>query len=65
MSERFTWRDEASPIIAEVIARVGLSDMKAFRRTLRDAYPWGELALNEQTPTLIRGCSVSVLRQGS
>jgi hypothetical protein len=35
------WRDSARPIIAEVIARVGRDDMKALRRALREAYPFG------------------------
>lgn len=42
MGNRFTWRDEARPLIAAVIARVGVNDMKAVRRALREAYPWGE-----------------------
>lgn len=37
-----TWRDSAAPIIANVIATVGLDDVKALRRALRDAYPFGE-----------------------
>lgn len=39
---RQTWRDEAAPIIARVIERVGRDDLTALRRALRDAYPWGE-----------------------
>lgn len=35
-----TWRDECAPIIAEVIQRVGKSDMKLLRRQLRKAYPY-------------------------
>jgi len=37
-----TWRDLARPIIARVIAEVGTSDMRALRRALRAAYPFGE-----------------------
>lgn len=37
-----TWRDHFRPIIAGVISRVGREDMKALRRALRDAYPFGE-----------------------
>ncbi len=37
-----TWRDHARPIIAKVIARVGRDDVKALRRALREAYPFGE-----------------------
>lgn len=36
------WRDIAAPIIHEVLVRVGTSDMKALRKGLRDAYPFGE-----------------------
>ena len=37
-----TWRNNCQPIIAEVIADVGTDDMKALRKALRDAYPYGE-----------------------
>ena len=37
-----TWREKARPIIAAVIARVGLDDRKALRKALVDAYPFGE-----------------------
>lgn len=37
-----TWRESAAPIIAEVIRRVGRSDMCALRKALREAYPWGD-----------------------
>ena len=36
-----TWRDEARPIIARVIATVGTSDRKRLKEALREAYPWG------------------------
>lgn len=36
-----TWRDQARPIIAEVIRRVGTADRKQLRAALREAYPWG------------------------
>ena len=35
------WRDHARPIIAEVIGRVGTADLKALRKALREAYPFG------------------------
>ena len=37
-----SWRDMARPIIGRVISEHGTSDMKATRRALRNAYPWGE-----------------------
>lgn len=37
-----TWRDHASPIIAKVIAETGTDDIKALRKALREAYPYGE-----------------------
>ena len=37
-----TWREHAAPIIADVIKRVGKSDIKALRKALREAYPYGE-----------------------
>lgn len=37
-----TWADKAAPIVARVIREVGRSDMKALRRALTQAYPWGE-----------------------
>jgi hypothetical protein len=36
------WRDEAAPIIAEVLQRVGTGDMNALRKALREAYPFGD-----------------------
>lgn len=39
-----TWRDDCAPIIAEVIERVGRDDMKALRKELRAAFPYGERA---------------------
>lgn len=39
-----TWRDNCRPIIRNVIQSVGRDDMKALRRALRDAYPYGERA---------------------
>jgi hypothetical protein len=39
-----TWRDEARPIIARVIATVGTSNRKQLKAALREAYPWGERA---------------------
>ena len=37
-----TWRDFARPRIAEVINQVGTEDVKALRKALRAAYPWGQ-----------------------
>ena len=37
-----TWRDHCAPIIAKVIDDVGIEDMKALRKALREAYPYGE-----------------------
>ncbi|KPX31928.1 Uncharacterized protein ALO77_00008 [Pseudomonas coronafaciens pv. garcae] len=42
-----SWADAAAPVVAEVIRRVGRSDMKALRKELAEAYPWGE---RENTP---------------
>ncbi len=39
-----TWRDNARPIIADVIKRVGSDDEKALKKALREAYPYGERA---------------------
>lgn len=39
-----TWREQAAPIIADTILRVGRQDQQALRRALRDAYPFGERA---------------------
>ena len=36
-----TWRDDCRPIIENVIADVGTEDMKALRKVLRCAYPYG------------------------
>lgn len=36
-----TWRSIAKPIIAKVIREVGTDDMKALRKALSDAYPFG------------------------
>ena len=37
-----TWRDHCAPIIAKVIAEVGVGDEKKLREALRKAYPNGE-----------------------
>ena len=37
-----SWADAAAPVVAEVIRSVGRGDMKALRKALADAYPWGE-----------------------
>lgn len=39
-----SWADRAAPIVAEVIQRVGRSDMQALRKALAAAYPFGERA---------------------
>ncbi len=39
-----TWRERARPIIAAVIAEVGTSDLKALKRALREAFPWGDVS---------------------
>jgi hypothetical protein len=36
-----TWRERAAPIIHEIIERVGTDDMKALRKAIREAYPFG------------------------
>lgn len=36
-----SWADKAAPIIAEIIRRVGRSDLKTLRQALAAAYPWG------------------------
>lgn len=36
-----TWRQRATPIIARVISEVRTTDLKALRRKLREAYPFG------------------------
>jgi hypothetical protein len=39
-----SWRDEAKPIIARVIAEVGTEDRRRLRAALLAAYPWGQRA---------------------
>ena len=39
-----TWADRAAPIVAQVIREVGRSDMRALRKALTRAYPFGERA---------------------
>ncbi|WP_116827157.1 hypothetical protein [Pseudomonas savastanoi] len=39
-----SWADAAAPVVAQVIRNVGRSDMKALRKALIEAYPWGERA---------------------
>jgi DNA-binding NarL/FixJ family response regulator len=36
------WRTTAARVIADVVKNIGLSDHKALRKALRDAYPFGE-----------------------
>lgn len=36
-----SWRDRARPIIAKVIAEIGLTDMKRLRKAISEAYPFG------------------------
>lgn len=40
-----TWRDQAAPIISDVIRRVGREDKKSLRNALREAYPFGERSM--------------------
>ncbi len=42
-----SWADAAAPVVAEVIRRVGRSDMKALRKALTEANPW---EVRENTP---------------
>ena len=37
-----TWRDGAAPTIRKVLAETKGQDMKAIRKALREAYPYGE-----------------------
>lgn len=37
-----SWADRAAPVVGEVIRRVGRTDMKALRKALAEAYPFGE-----------------------
>jgi hypothetical protein len=37
-----SWREDARPIIARVIAEVGTANKRRLRAALRDAYPWGK-----------------------
>ena len=39
-----SWSDVAAPVVAKVIRRVGRGDMRALRRALTKAYPFGERA---------------------
>ena len=39
-----SWRDSAKPIIQRVISETGRNDLKALRKALREAYPFGERA---------------------
>lgn len=41
MTQSGYWRREAAPIVASVIERVGKDDIKALRKALREAYPFG------------------------
>ncbi len=41
---RFSWRDDMRPRIAAVIKRVGTADMKALRRALNAAFPYGDVS---------------------
>jgi len=38
--QRVTWRTKCAPVVERVILSVGMSDMKALRRALREAYPF-------------------------
>lgn len=39
-----SWADVAAPVVAEVIRRVGRGDMRALRKELTKAYPFGDRA---------------------
>lgn len=39
-----TQRNEAAPIIAKIIAEVGITDEKLLRKRLKEAYPFGTRA---------------------
>ena len=41
-----TWRDKARPLIAGVISQVGTEDIKALRKALREAFPFGTRELH-------------------
>ncbi|MCO3747563.1 hypothetical protein FA132_19680 [Pseudomonas aeruginosa] len=36
-----SWSDRAAPIVAQVIREVGREDLRALRKALSEAYPWG------------------------
>lgn len=36
------WRDQAAVVVARVVRRVGLTDPKALREALREAYPFDQ-----------------------
>lgn len=40
-----TWREHCTLIIAEVIQEVGTDDMKALKKALVEAYPYGQKKL--------------------
>lgn len=40
-----SWRDRARPIIAEVLAENAGKADEEIRKALREAYPWGERAM--------------------
>lgn len=37
-----TWRDSISQRVADVVRDIGLDDIQALRKALREAYPYGE-----------------------
>lgn len=37
-----TWREQAAPIIAAIIEKQGRADMKALKKAISDAYPFGQ-----------------------
>jgi hypothetical protein len=41
-----TWRSHAAPIIAKTIKEVGYSDLKALRKALHEAYPFGPRSMH-------------------
>lgn len=49
-----SWADAAAPVVAQVIRNVGRSDMKALRKALIEAYPWGSEQTHLTRPGLVR-----------
>jgi hypothetical protein len=41
-----TWREQAAPIIAKVIAETESKDLHLLKQRLREAFPWGDYGSN-------------------